>query len=316
MVGQLLEALKELGLAENTIVMYSTDNGAEKFTWPDGGQSPFRGEKNTNWEGGYRVPRRDPLARRHQARHGAQRHLRARRHAADAARRRGRPGREGEAAEGHEGRQQDLQGASRRLQHHRRARRQVAEPAHGVLLLQRRRLAGRPALRPVEDRLRRAARRTAWTSGRSRSCRCACPSSSTCAPIRSRPPTTRAWTTSAGGSSTSSCWCRRSSTSGIPGDVQGISAEPEAGQLLDRRSHGSAADLVDRATDGTGNRGKADSTGSRHVHTELSHYRYCDRDVPRARSAAGRLLPPKPEPGRHCGWQATRSRPAQAAALP
>ena len=41
---------------ENTIVMYSTDNGAEKFTWPDGGTSPFRGEKNTNWEGGYRVP--------------------------------------------------------------------------------------------------------------------------------------------------------------------------------------------------------------------------------------------------------------------
>jgi arylsulfatase len=56
MVGQLLGELKELGLEDNTIVMYSTDNGAEKFTWPDGGQSPFRGEKNTNWEGGYRVP--------------------------------------------------------------------------------------------------------------------------------------------------------------------------------------------------------------------------------------------------------------------
>ena len=56
MVGQLLDKLKELGLDGNTIVMYSTDNGAEKFTWPDGGQSPFRGEKNTNWEGGYRVP--------------------------------------------------------------------------------------------------------------------------------------------------------------------------------------------------------------------------------------------------------------------
>ena len=55
-VGQLLHKLKELGLEDNTIVMYSTDNGAEKFTWPDGGQSPFRGEKNTNWEGGYRVP--------------------------------------------------------------------------------------------------------------------------------------------------------------------------------------------------------------------------------------------------------------------
>jgi arylsulfatase len=55
-VGQLLKALVDLGLADNTIVMYSTDNGAEKFTWPDGGQSPFRGEKNTNWEGGFRVP--------------------------------------------------------------------------------------------------------------------------------------------------------------------------------------------------------------------------------------------------------------------
>jgi arylsulfatase A-like enzyme len=56
MVGQLLDKLRDLGLEDNTIVMYSTDNGAEKFTWPDGGQSPFRGEKNTNWEGGYRVP--------------------------------------------------------------------------------------------------------------------------------------------------------------------------------------------------------------------------------------------------------------------
>jgi arylsulfatase len=55
-VGLVLNKLKELGLENNTIVMYSTDNGAEKFTWPDGGQSPFRGEKNTNWEGGYRVP--------------------------------------------------------------------------------------------------------------------------------------------------------------------------------------------------------------------------------------------------------------------
>ncbi|MBI5041840.1 MAG: arylsulfatase [Gammaproteobacteria bacterium] len=55
-VGQLLDKLKELGLEENTIVMYSTDNGAEKATWPDGGSSPFLGEKNTPFEGGYRVP--------------------------------------------------------------------------------------------------------------------------------------------------------------------------------------------------------------------------------------------------------------------
>ncbi len=55
-VGILLDKLKELGLEDNTIVMYSTDNGAEKFTWPDGGTSPFRNEKASNWEGGYRVP--------------------------------------------------------------------------------------------------------------------------------------------------------------------------------------------------------------------------------------------------------------------
>jgi arylsulfatase len=55
-VGQILDKLDELGLTENTIVMYSTDNGAESFSWPDGGTTPFRGEKNDNWEGGYRVP--------------------------------------------------------------------------------------------------------------------------------------------------------------------------------------------------------------------------------------------------------------------
>jgi arylsulfatase len=52
----MLDLLDELGIADNTIVMYSTDNGAEEMTWPDGGTTPFRGEKNTNWEGGYRVP--------------------------------------------------------------------------------------------------------------------------------------------------------------------------------------------------------------------------------------------------------------------
>ncbi|WP_170603449.1 arylsulfatase [Ruegeria arenilitoris] len=56
MVGQLLDKLDELGIADNTVVMYTTDNGAEVFTWPDGGTTPFRGEKNDNWEGGFRVP--------------------------------------------------------------------------------------------------------------------------------------------------------------------------------------------------------------------------------------------------------------------
>jgi arylsulfatase len=55
-VGQLLKKLDDLGIAENTIVMYATDNGAEEFSWPDGGVTPFRGEKDSNWEGGWRVP--------------------------------------------------------------------------------------------------------------------------------------------------------------------------------------------------------------------------------------------------------------------
>jgi arylsulfatase len=56
MVGQLLKQLDDLGIADNTIVLWTTDNGAEEFSWPDGGTTPFRGEKNENWEGGYRVP--------------------------------------------------------------------------------------------------------------------------------------------------------------------------------------------------------------------------------------------------------------------
>jgi arylsulfatase A-like enzyme len=56
MVGQLLAKLDELGITDNTIVMYSTDNGAEVFSWPDGGSTMFRSEKATQWEGGWRVP--------------------------------------------------------------------------------------------------------------------------------------------------------------------------------------------------------------------------------------------------------------------
>jgi arylsulfatase len=55
-VGQLLDAVDELGITDNTIVFYSTDNGPHMNTWPDAGWSPFQGEKNTNWEGGWRVP--------------------------------------------------------------------------------------------------------------------------------------------------------------------------------------------------------------------------------------------------------------------
>jgi arylsulfatase len=55
-IGRFLDKLDKLGIADNTIVLYSTDNGPHMNTWPDAAMTPFRGEKNTNWEGGWRVP--------------------------------------------------------------------------------------------------------------------------------------------------------------------------------------------------------------------------------------------------------------------
>ncbi len=55
-IGELLQHLQDIGEADNTIVVFTTDNGAEVFTWPDGGQTPFKGEKGTSFEGGFRVP--------------------------------------------------------------------------------------------------------------------------------------------------------------------------------------------------------------------------------------------------------------------
>ncbi|QPM88996.1 arylsulfatase [Pseudooceanicola algae] len=55
-VGSILDAVEDMGIADNTIVMYSTDNGPHQNSWPDAGTTPFRSEKNTNWEGAFRVP--------------------------------------------------------------------------------------------------------------------------------------------------------------------------------------------------------------------------------------------------------------------
>src|SRR5271163_2318613 len=55
-IGEMLDKLDQLGIADNTIVMYSTDNGPENDTWPDGANTPFRSQKDTNWEGAWRVP--------------------------------------------------------------------------------------------------------------------------------------------------------------------------------------------------------------------------------------------------------------------
>jgi arylsulfatase A-like enzyme len=65
-VGELLKKLDNLGIADNTIVVFTSDNGAETFTWPDGGMQPFKGEKGTTFEGGFRAL---ALAGRNQAGH-------------------------------------------------------------------------------------------------------------------------------------------------------------------------------------------------------------------------------------------------------
>jgi arylsulfatase A-like enzyme len=72
-VGAILKKLDDLGVANNTIVVYTTDNGNELLFWPDGGYAPFRGEKGTTWEGGRRVPLSDPLAWKDSARYGFER---------------------------------------------------------------------------------------------------------------------------------------------------------------------------------------------------------------------------------------------------
>ncbi len=86
-VGQMLELLDDLGLAEDTIVIYSTDNGPHMNSWPDGGMTPFRSEKNTNWEGAFRIPEMIRWPGHDSRGLGVQRDRPAPRLAADAARR-------------------------------------------------------------------------------------------------------------------------------------------------------------------------------------------------------------------------------------
>ncbi len=75
-IGFVLDKLEAMGQLDNTIVVFTTDNGAETITFPDGGTTPFKGGKLTTWEGGMRAPAGHPLAGPHRAGHGQERHLR------------------------------------------------------------------------------------------------------------------------------------------------------------------------------------------------------------------------------------------------
>ncbi len=158
-VGRLLDHLDKLGITENTIVIYSTDNGAEVMSWPDGGSTPFRGEKATNWEGGFRVPMLIRWPGVIEPGTVVERHLCARGPPDDVPGGGRRARHRGEVPEGpHRGRQ-EVQSAAGRLQ-------PAAEPsgrsggvaAQGVPLLVGRRRHARPAVQGVEGRVPRAAR--------------------------------------------------------------------------------------------------------------------------------------------------------------
>ena len=116
-IGQMLDKLDELGIADNTIVMYSTDNGPENDTWPDAANTPFRSQKDTNWEGALARSGILPLARQDQGGLGPERHRLSPGHAADIAGRGGRSEHQPETLERLQGWGQDLQGAYRRRQH-------------------------------------------------------------------------------------------------------------------------------------------------------------------------------------------------------
>ena len=99
-IGKFLKTLDELGIADNTIVFYSTDNGPHTNTWPDAAMTPFRGEKNTNWEGGWRVPAMVRWPGQHRGRLGLEPDHAPHGLAADLPGRRRRPEHQGEAAQG------------------------------------------------------------------------------------------------------------------------------------------------------------------------------------------------------------------------
>ena len=160
-VGSMLDLLDELGIAENTIVMYSTDNGPHMNSWPDAGMTPFRNEKNSNWEGAFRVSGDGALAGPHRGRArystgssatttGSPRCLSAA----------GVPDIAEKLLAGHESDGTNykvhLDGLRPAGLHHRPGRR---EPAQTLLLCVRRRRPHRVALRQLEIRLHGAALR-------------------------------------------------------------------------------------------------------------------------------------------------------------
>ena len=156
-VGELLKKLDDLGIANNTIVIYTTDNGAEAFSWPDGGTTPFRGEKNTNWEGGYRVPAMVRWPGLVPPRTEINEIFSAEDWATTLVAAAGEPDIKDKLLQGYDAAGKNFQGSPRRLRPARSSLPQGPRQAPRVLLLDRRRQPCRPSLRAVEGGVHGAA---------------------------------------------------------------------------------------------------------------------------------------------------------------
>ena len=199
-VGQMLDFLDELGIADDTFVMYSTDNGPHRNSWPDGGMTPFRSEKNTNWEGAFRIPLMVRWPGKIKAGSDLQRDRPASRLVPDLPGDGRRTRRRREAEEGLSGDRPHLQEPHRRLQPAALPdRRGEGEPAQAVRLHQRRRRHARHCATTTGRSCSWSSAATArCRSGPSRSHDCGCRSSSTCAPTRTSSPTSRRTPTTTG----------------------------------------------------------------------------------------------------------------------
>ena len=207
-VGELLKKLDDLGIANNTIVIYTTDNGAEAFSWPDGGATPFRGEKNTNWEGGYRVPAMVRWPGLVPPRTEINDIFSAEDWATTLVAAAGEPDIKNKLLQG------SMPPARASGFTSTATTSAICSPA-GV-----RTRAASSSIGPTTAtwpacatssgrRCSWSRRRMASASGSSRWCSCACPCCSTCAPIRSSAASTNRATTCDGSSSMPSCWSRR-----------------------------------------------------------------------------------------------------------
>ena len=164
-IGLVLKKLEDMGQLDNTIVVFTTDNGAEAITFPDGGVTPFKGQKGEAWEGGYPRSAGRPLAGPHQAGHGQEPAVRGARLAADVCRHRRRPqGRRAEEADRGRPVSRHRQDHARRRRPARLPRRQVGKVGARRLLLLLGRDAVRGALQELEDVLHHVAARgaTGW----------------------------------------------------------------------------------------------------------------------------------------------------------